>query len=108
MPLIDQENFREGIDMFIFEALVWLVNTIFFILYVAIVIRIIISWVNADPYNQIVQVIYSITEPILAPFRALPLTFGAIDFSPILAFFVLKILNQAILWVIVSIMRAIY
>ena len=94
--------------MFIFEALIWLVNTIFFILYMAIVVRIVISWVDADPYNQIVQIIYSITEPILAPFRALPLRIGGMDFSPILAFFVLKIVNQAILWVIVSVMRAIY
>ncbi len=94
--------------MFIFEALIWLVNTIFFILYMAIVIRIVISWVDADPYNQIVQIVYSITEPLLAPFRALPLKFGGMDFSPILAFFVLKIVNQTILWLIVSVMRAIY
>ena len=94
--------------MFIFEALIWLVNTIFFILYMAIVIRIVISWVDADPYNQIVQIVYSVTEPLLAPFRALPLKFGGMDFSPILAFFVLKIVNQTILWLIVSVMRAIY
>ena len=94
--------------MFIFEALIWLINTIFFILYMAIVIRIVISWVDADPYNQIVQIVYSVTEPLLAPFRALPLKFGGMDFSPILAFFVLKIVNQTILWLIVSVMRAIY
>jgi YggT family protein len=86
--------------MFIIDSLVWLVNTIFFILYIVLVIRIIISWVSADPYNEIVQVIYSISEPILAPFRRLPLQFGAIDFSPLLAFFVLRILNSFAIWIL--------
>ncbi len=86
--------------MFIIDSLVWLVNTIFFILYIVLVIRIIISWVSADPYNEIVQVIYSISEPILAPFRRLPLQLGAIDFSPLLAFFVLRILNSFVIWIL--------
>jgi YggT family protein len=88
--------------MFIIDSLVWLVNTIFFILYIVLVIRIIISWVSADPYNEIVQVIYSISEPILAPFRRLPLQLGAIDFSPLLAFFVLRILNSFVIWILYS------
>lgn len=83
--------------MFIVDSLIWLVNTIFSILYIAIVIRIIISWVGGDPYNEIVRIIYSVTEPILAPVRRLPLRFGAIDFSPIIAFFVLRILNALII-----------
>jgi YggT family protein len=92
--------------VFIFESLIWLINTICFILYIALVIRIIISWVNADPYNEIVQVIYSVTEPILAPFRALPLRVGAIDFSPILAFFILRIINSFAVWLILQVARA--
>lgn len=88
--------------MFIFESLIWLVNTICFILYIVLIIRIILSWVDASPHNEIVQLIYSITEPILAPLRALPLQLGAIDFSPILAFFVLRILNSLAVWLIVK------
>jgi len=88
--------------MFIIDSLIWLANTIFFILYIVLVIRIIISWVSADPYNEIVQVIYSISEPILAPFRRLPLQLGAMDFSPLLAFFVLRILNSFVIWILYS------
>ncbi|MBU0683011.1 MAG: YggT family protein, partial [Candidatus Omnitrophica bacterium] len=58
------------------------VSLVFNILYFVLVIRIIISWVGADPYNEIVKIIYKITDPILVPFRALPLRVGAIDFSP--------------------------
>lgn len=47
--------------------------------------RVIISWVNADPYNPIVRFLYSATEPILYRVRrALP-SFGVgLDFSPLL------------------------
>ena len=89
--------------MFIFESLIWLVNTICFILYIVLIGRIILSWVDADPYNQIVQVIYSISEPILAPFRRIPLQIGGMDFSPILAFFALRLVNSFLVWLIVQI-----
>ncbi len=46
--------------------------------------RAIISWVNPDPYNQIVQFLYRVTEPVLAPVRRLmPFKNIGIDFSPI-------------------------
>ena len=80
----------------IFQSLALLVSMVFNILYFILVIRIILSWVNADPYNEIVQVIYRITEPILAPFRRLPLQVGAIDLSPIVAFIVLSVLRNFI------------
>lgn len=58
------------------------------LLYWLILIRALISWVNPDPLNPIVQFLYKATEPILYPIRKiLPvgLRFG-IDISPIIAF----------------------
>ena len=58
------------------------------ILYWLILIRALISWVNPDPHNPIVQFLYKTTEPILYPIRKilpLGLRFG-IDISPIIAF----------------------
>lgn len=52
-----------------------------------IIARVVISWVNADPYNPIVRAIYSVTEPVLYRIRqALPVFGGGIDFSPIVVF----------------------
>jgi YggT family protein len=49
-----------------------------------LIARVVISWVNADPYNPIVRAIVSITEPVLYRIRrALPVYMGGIDFSPI-------------------------
>jgi YggT family protein len=51
-------------------------------------IRAVISWVNPDPYNPIVQFLHAFTEPVLRPIRrVLPFTLKmAIDISPIIAF----------------------
>lgn len=52
-----------------------------------VIARVVISWVNADPYNPIVRAIYSVTEPVLSRIRqALPVFAGGIDFSPIVVF----------------------
>ena len=80
----------------VLRSLALLVSLLFNVIYFVLIIRIILSWVGADPYNEIVQIIYRVTEPILAPFRRLPLQMGAIDFSPILAFIVLSVLRNFI------------
>ncbi len=84
--------------MFIFaeflRSLALLVSLVFNVVFFLLVIRIILSWVNPDPYNEIVQIIYRVTEPILAPFRRLPLQAGGIDFSPIIAFILLSVLRN--------------
>lgn len=50
-----------------------------------IVIRALISWVNPDPYNPIVQFLRSATDPLLYRVRQwIPINFGGIDFSPLI------------------------
>jgi YggT family protein len=50
-----------------------------------IIIRALISWVSPDPYNPIVQFLRSATDPLLYRVRRwLPVSFGGIDFSPII------------------------
>ncbi|MBI3249068.1 MAG: YggT family protein [Deltaproteobacteria bacterium] len=50
-----------------------------------IIIRALVSWVNPDPYNPIVQFLRSATDPLLYRVRRwIPLNFGGIDFSPLI------------------------
>ncbi len=59
--------------------------------YWIIIVRALVSWVNPDPHNPIVQFLQTVTEPVLNPIRRkLPfsLRFG-IDISPIIAILVL-------------------
>ena len=51
-----------------------------------IIIRAIVSWVNPDPWNPIVQFLYRATDPVLRPIqRMLPMRGWWIDFSPLVA-----------------------
>ncbi|MBT4155496.1 MAG: YggT family protein, partial [Candidatus Marinimicrobia bacterium] len=50
------------------------------------------------PYNQIIQILYRITEPILKPIRdILPMQSMGMDFSPIAAFFLLGFVKTFLL-----------
>ena len=60
-----------------------------------IIARAVISWVNPDPYNPIVRFLYSITDPVLLTIRRrLPLSFGGIDFSPIVVILAIIFLQR--------------
>jgi len=80
----------------ILVALAKILNIGFTILYWFILIRALISWVNPDSYNPIVQFLYKTTEPILYPIRKLlPLDFrSGIDISPIIAFLMIMFLKS--------------
>ncbi len=50
-----------------------------------IIIRALLSWVNPDPYNPIVQFLNKATEPVLYKVRQwFPMRGMMIDFSPII------------------------
>lgn len=77
------------------SAVAFLLDKIFLFLYWLIIIRALISWVNPDPYNAIVQFLYKATEPFLEPFRRLVPTYNiGIDLSPIFAILVLIFLQR--------------
>jgi len=59
-----------------------------------IIFRALISWVNPDPYNQIVIFLYRVTEPVLGPIRRrLPMRNIGIDISPIIVILVIIFLQ---------------
>ncbi len=65
------------------SALATILNTVLWLYMWVVIIRALLSWVNPDPWNPIVQFLTRITEPVLAPVRRrLPWQFG-IDFSPV-------------------------
>src|SRR5208283_5857348 len=63
-----------------------------------IIIRALISWVNPDPYNPIVQILTRMTEPVLRPIRKLvpPYKIG-IDLSPLIAVLIIIFLQFAVI-----------
>ncbi len=64
--------------------------------------RVLLSWFPVNPYNPIIKFIYEITEPLLAPMRRIfpPSPAMPIDFSPILAIFVLQFIERLVLMLV--------
>ena len=61
-----------------------------------IIARALISWVNPDPWNPIVQFLQRVTEPVLYPIRR-RLSFAmGIDLSPIIALLIIVFLQVAL------------
>ena len=59
------------------------------------IIRALLSWVNPDPYNPIVQFLNSITEPVLYRVRQLiPMSGVGIDFSPMIVILIIIFLQS--------------
>ena len=55
-----------------------------------IIARAVVSWVNPDPYNPIIRFLNAVTEPVLYQIRRrIPISFGGIDFSPIIVILVI-------------------
>lgn len=80
-------------------AVVELLNSIAWILIILMALRLIMALVNPSPYNIVVQVVYSLTEPLLAPLRRLlPPGPGGMDLRPVL-FLGMTILIQ---WVVLG------
>ncbi len=87
--------------------LIQIVNLLFTLAYVAILARIILSFIipmlGNRPHPLVLQaadVINRITEPLLGPIRRVVPTFGRLDFSPIVAILVL----QGIKWLLVKVL----
>ena len=60
-----------------------------------IIARALISWVNPDRYNPVVQFLYKVTEPVLYPIRRMMGTFSiGIDLSPLIAIFIIYFLQN--------------
>ena len=71
------------------------VTILAYVLLIAILIRVIFSWISVDPGNPLYAILHEITEPILAPIRQFMPRMGMIDLSPLVASFLLMFIAQA-------------
>jgi len=68
--------------------------------------RAVVSWVNADPYNPIVKILYAATEPLLGRIRrVLPMSMGGIDFSPMVLIMIIMFLQSFLVPTLTQIAR---
>lgn len=80
----------------ILQGLAYVLDTVLFLYMWLIIIRVLISWVNPDPWNPIVQFLSRATDPVLFVIRRRVGVLGGIDVSPILAILLIMFLQYAV------------
>jgi YggT family protein len=78
-------------------ALIGIFSLFLKIIFWSMIISVILSWVAPGSRSPGAELVYQITEPVLAPFRRLIPNLGGLDISPIFAFIAIQLLQS---WVI--------
>ncbi len=80
------------------SGVAYVLDTVLFVYMWIIIIRAVISWVNPDPWNPIVQILHRLTDPVLLTIRRrIPFAIaGGMDLSPIIAILIIYFLQIAV------------
>jgi len=90
-------------------TVVRIVSLIFQAYQFLILIRVLLSWVNVNPYgpavhHPLIDLLYRLTDPVLEPLRRIiPPIGGMLDISPIVAMILLEVVRQVLLRLLLSI-----
>lgn len=68
----------------------------FLLLKVALIVRVVSTWIQISPFSPWIRWTYVLTDWFLDPLRRLLPKFGAIDISPLLAFFLLSLIQSVL------------
>jgi YggT family protein len=84
--------------MFVFtnflNAVAYVIEILLNIYMWIVIARALISWVNPDPYNPIVNFLYRATEPVLSRVRRIIPDLGGIDLSPLIVLLIIYFLKE--------------
>jgi YggT family protein len=72
------------------------VSWAFQILRIALLVRVISSWVRVSPYSRWIRWSYTLTEPLIRPLRRVIPPIGMIDITPIIAYFALSLAQSLV------------
>lgn len=77
-----------------------LVTWAFAILQIALIVRVLSSWVGGSPYSKWLHWSFVLTEWMLAPLRRVVPNIGMIDITPIIAYVLLRLAQSLVLGII--------
>jgi len=97
-----QGGFAGGIGTLLVGALLQVAMLCIKIFWWAILIGIIAGWIAPGNYHPALLLVHQITEPLLAPARRLLPPMGGLDFSPIIVFLILGLLERMLPQIVLS------
>jgi len=83
-----------GLFIYAIADLISLTLTVFLI---AIIIQVILSWINPGQYNPVIGLVQSIAAPALRPFKKILPSLGGLDLSPLLATLGIMVLKMLLI-----------
>ena len=78
-------------------ALIALFSLFLNIIFWAMIISVILSWVAQGSHNPTAMLINQICEPLLSPIRRILPSMGGLDLSPIVAFLILNLIDMLVI-----------
>ncbi len=78
------------------EGLAYILSWALTMCEIVVVARALISWVNPDPWNPIVQFLERVTEPVLRPIRQMIGWRMGIDLSPLIVIFIIEFIQRGV------------
>jgi YggT family protein len=85
-----------GIPLLLAWSALGVVGLLINIYFFALLAMIILSWVAGGSRHPAIYLLHQITEPVMAPLRKLLPPMGGMDFSPILVFILINVLQIAL------------
>ena len=85
--MFDSGNFVSGV----IDIITSLLNVYMWV----VIIRVLISWINPDPYNPIVQFLRGVTDPAIETVRRIMPNFlwsTGLDFTPLILILLLRVI----------------
>ncbi|MCD4686642.1 MAG: YggT family protein [Anaerolineae bacterium] len=83
-------------------AIAEIVKLCFYLYSMVILARVLMSWINIDPYSPVARAIHDMTEPVLAPVRNMLPQAGGMDFSPIIVLIGMQFLGELIYQILIG------
>lgn len=79
------------------EMLIYVLSFVFDLYGLALLIRILFSWIRVPYGTRVMRFLHTITEPVLGPIRSAFPPLGGFDLSPVVAYMLLWLLRQVVL-----------
>ena len=89
-------------------TVVTIISWLFQIYIFLILIRVLLTWINVDPYrptvdHPLIRLLERVTDPVLEPLRRLiPPIGGRADVSPVVALIILEIVRRVLITILLS------
>jgi YggT family protein len=84
------------------DIVVSFINILTTVLFVAILLRALMSWIMPNDGTGLSRVLVDVTEPVLGPIRRILPPVGGIDFSPILAMVLIQIVGRVLAGIVAN------